>query len=64
MRIGSPILAGASRLWDEQGAIEYSERCLPYRLTIGWPGGAASRSPGRSTLELRAAFPLSRRCRR
>lgn len=36
LRIGSPILAGASRLWDDEGVIEYSEWCLPYRLTIGY----------------------------
>lgn len=36
LRVGSPILAGASRLWDDQGVIEYSEWCLPYRLVIGY----------------------------
>lgn len=36
LRIGSPILAGASRLWDEEGVIEYAEWCLPYRLTVGY----------------------------
>lgn len=36
VRIGSPILAGAHRLWDDQGVIEYGEWCLPYRLTIGY----------------------------
>jgi GntR family transcriptional regulator len=36
LRVGSPILAGAHRLWDGQGVIEYGEWCLPYRLTIGY----------------------------
>lgn len=36
LRIGSPILAGAHRLWDDQGVIEYGEWCLPYRLAIGY----------------------------
>lgn len=36
LRIGSPILAGAHRLWDDRGVIEYGEWCLPYRLTIGY----------------------------
>lgn len=36
LRVGSPILAGATRLWDDQGVIEYSEWCLPYRLTLGY----------------------------
>ncbi|MEU0041271.1 GntR family transcriptional regulator [Streptomyces sp. NPDC006333] len=36
LRIGSPILAGAHRLWDEQGVIEYGEWCLPYRLAVGY----------------------------
>lgn len=36
LRIGSPILAGAHRLWDEEGVIEYAEWCLPYRLTVGY----------------------------
>jgi GntR family transcriptional regulator len=36
LRIGSPILAGASRLWDNEGVIEYAEWCLPYRLTVGY----------------------------
>ncbi|MFD4791743.1 GntR family transcriptional regulator [Streptomyces sp. NPDC058459] len=36
LRIGSPILAGAHRLWDDEGVIEYGEWCLPYRLTIGY----------------------------
>lgn len=36
LRIGSPILAGAHRLWDDQGVIEYGEWCLPYRLVIGY----------------------------
>ncbi|MFD4259945.1 GntR family transcriptional regulator [Streptomyces sp. NPDC058534] len=36
LRIGAPILAGASRLWDDQGVIEYAEWCLPYRMTVGY----------------------------
>lgn len=36
LRVGSPILAGAHRLWDDQGVIEYGEWCLPYRLVIGY----------------------------
>ncbi|MGW5429939.1 GntR family transcriptional regulator, partial [Streptomyces sp. NPDC004059] len=36
LRIGSPILAGAHRLWDDEGVIEYGEWCLPYRLTVGY----------------------------
>lgn len=36
IRIGAPILAGAHRLWDNQGVIEYAEWCLPYRLTVGY----------------------------
>ncbi|MFJ5027774.1 GntR family transcriptional regulator [Streptomyces sp. NPDC088560] len=36
VRIGSPILAGAHRLWDDEGVIEYGEWCLPYRLTVGY----------------------------
>lgn len=39
LKVGAPILAGASRLWDEQGVIEYSEWCLPYRLAIGYEYG-------------------------
>ncbi|WP_225845093.1 UTRA domain-containing protein [Streptomyces sp. HPF1205] len=36
LRTGSPILAGAHRLWDDQGVIEYGEWCLPYRLVVGY----------------------------
>lgn len=36
VRVGSPILAGAHRLWDDEGVIEYGEWCLPYRLVIGY----------------------------
>ncbi|MEV8064739.1 GntR family transcriptional regulator [Streptomyces sp. NPDC085995] len=36
LRVGSPILAGAHRLWDDEGVIEYGEWCLPYRLTVGY----------------------------
>ncbi|MFE3073426.1 GntR family transcriptional regulator [Streptomyces sp. NPDC059247] len=36
LRVGSPILAGATRLWDDVGVIEYSEWCLPYRHVIGY----------------------------
>ncbi|MEV6835530.1 GntR family transcriptional regulator [Streptomyces sp. NPDC051133] len=36
LRIGSPILAGVHRLWDDQGVIEYGEWCLPFRLAIGY----------------------------
>lgn len=36
LRVGSPILAGAHRLWDDKGVIEYGEWCLPYRLAIGY----------------------------
>jgi GntR family transcriptional regulator len=34
--IGSAILAGASRLGDDEGIIEYGEWCLPPKLTIGY----------------------------
>ncbi|MFJ4799915.1 UTRA domain-containing protein [Streptomyces murinus] len=36
LRVGSPILAGAHRYWDDQGVIEYGEWCLPYRHVIGY----------------------------
>ncbi|MFD5491571.1 GntR family transcriptional regulator [Streptomyces sp. NPDC127091] len=36
LRVGSPILAGAHRLWDDGGVIEYGEWCLPYRLAVGY----------------------------
>lgn len=36
LRIGAPILAGAHRLWDDEGVIEYGEWCLPSRLTVGY----------------------------
>jgi GntR family transcriptional regulator len=36
LRTGSPILAGAHRVWDDHGVIEYGEWCLPYRLVIGY----------------------------
>ncbi|MCX0246399.1 GntR family transcriptional regulator [Streptomyces drozdowiczii] len=36
LRIGAPILAGAHRLWDDEGIIEYGEWCLPSRLVIGY----------------------------
>lgn len=36
LRIGSPILAGAHRLWDDEGILEYGEWCLPYRLVVGY----------------------------
>lgn len=36
VRVGSPILAGAHRLWDDEGVLEYGEWCLPYRLVIGY----------------------------
>ncbi|MFE2970893.1 GntR family transcriptional regulator [Streptomyces sp. NPDC059340] len=36
LRIGAPILAGAHRLWDDQGVIEYGEWCLPSRLAVGY----------------------------
>ena len=36
LRVGAPILAGVHRLWDDKGVIEYGERCLPYRLAIGY----------------------------
>ncbi|MFE5375167.1 UTRA domain-containing protein [Streptomyces mirabilis] len=36
LKIGSPILAGVHRLWDDQGVIEYGEWCLPSRLAIGY----------------------------
>ncbi|MEU3449663.1 GntR family transcriptional regulator [Streptomyces thermolilacinus] len=36
LRVGAPILAGAHRLWDDEGVIEYGEWCLPYRLVIGY----------------------------
>jgi GntR family transcriptional regulator len=34
--IGAPILAGAHRLWDGQGVIEYGEWCLPRRMVVGY----------------------------
>ncbi|MFG2224581.1 GntR family transcriptional regulator [Streptomyces sp. NPDC048644] len=36
VRVGSPILAGAHRLWDDEGVIEYGEWCLPHRLVVGY----------------------------
>ncbi|MEU6702524.1 GntR family transcriptional regulator [Streptomyces wuyuanensis] len=36
VRVGSPILAGAHRLWDSEGVMEYGEWCLPYRLVVGY----------------------------
>lgn len=36
LRVGSPILAGAHRIWDDKGVIEYGEWCIPYRLVIGY----------------------------
>lgn len=36
LRVGAPILAGAHRISDDQGVIEYGEWCLPTRLTIGY----------------------------
>lgn len=36
LRVGSPILAGAHRIWDDEGVIEYGEWCLPYRLVVGY----------------------------
>ncbi|MGC5343156.1 GntR family transcriptional regulator [Streptomyces sp. AM 4-1-1] len=39
IRPGSPILAGAHRLWDDEGVMEYGEWCLPYRLVIGYEYG-------------------------
>lgn len=36
LRVGSPILAGAHRIWDDEGVIEYGEWCIPYRLVIGY----------------------------
>ncbi|MCF3174573.1 GntR family transcriptional regulator [Streptomyces sioyaensis] len=36
VKTGAPILAGAHRLWDAQGIIEYGEWCLPYRHVVGY----------------------------
>ncbi|MGI5337345.1 GntR family transcriptional regulator [Streptomyces sp. CA-181903] len=36
LKTGTPILAGAHRLWDAEGIIEYGEWCLPYRHVIGY----------------------------
>ncbi|MFE5369266.1 GntR family transcriptional regulator, partial [Streptomyces mirabilis] len=36
LKIGAPILAGAYRLWDDEGVVEYGEFCLPSRLTVGY----------------------------
>jgi GntR family transcriptional regulator len=36
---GAPILAGATRWGDDAGLIQYSEWCLPTRLTIGYSYG-------------------------
>lgn len=36
LKIGAPILAGVTRLWDDQGMIEYTEWCLPSRLAIAY----------------------------
>ncbi|MGW8558133.1 GntR family transcriptional regulator [Streptomyces tubercidicus] len=36
VKTGSAILAGAHRLWDAEGVIEYAEWCLPYRQVIGY----------------------------
>lgn len=34
--VGAPILAGAHRIWDDQGVIEYGEWCIPNRMVIGY----------------------------
>ncbi|WP_329562451.1 GntR family transcriptional regulator [Kitasatospora sp. NBC_01266] len=39
LAIGAPILAGATRWGDGDGVIQYSEWCLPTRLTIGYEYG-------------------------
>jgi len=39
LKIGSPTLALVSRLWDAGGMIEYTERCLPTRMTVGYDYG-------------------------
>jgi GntR family transcriptional regulator len=39
LAIGAPILAGATRWGDAAGIIQYSEWCLPTRLTIGYEYG-------------------------
>lgn len=36
VRVGSPILAGAHRLWDDRSVMEYGEWCLPFRLVVGY----------------------------
>ncbi|MFE9426785.1 GntR family transcriptional regulator [Kitasatospora sp. NPDC006697] len=36
---GAPILAGATRWSDDTGLIQYTEWCLPTRLTIGYEYG-------------------------
>lgn len=42
---GSPILAGAHRLWDDKGMIEYGEWCLPQGLVTGYDYSLAATSP-------------------
>ncbi|WP_406349658.1 GntR family transcriptional regulator [Streptomyces sp. NBC_00144] len=36
LKVGTAITAGAHRLWDEQGILEYAEWCLPPRQTVGY----------------------------
>jgi GntR family transcriptional regulator len=36
LKVGAPILAGAHRLWDDEGVLEYGEWVLPSRLAIGY----------------------------
>ncbi|MEU2181644.1 GntR family transcriptional regulator [Streptomyces thermolilacinus] len=48
LRVGAPILAGAHRLWDDEGVIEYGEWCLPYRLVIGYAYAIDAAPDGRS----------------
>nr|MDT0522130.1 GntR family transcriptional regulator [Streptomyces sp. DSM 41633] len=36
LRVGSPILAGAHRYWDDAGVMEYGEWCRPSRHVIGY----------------------------
>ncbi|MCC9310435.1 GntR family transcriptional regulator [Kitasatospora sp. RB6PN24] len=39
LEVGAAILAGATRWGDDTGLIQYSEWCLPTRLTIGYSYG-------------------------
>ncbi|GAB3214345.1 hypothetical protein GCM10027294_54030 [Marinactinospora endophytica] len=45
LKVGAPILAGAHRIWDQQGVIHYGEWCLPPLHTIGYEYRLPEQSP-------------------